>query len=518
MDDELIKERCVSLANHMDKIKALIKIKQLIGSKKRRNVKASKVEEMEKIISKNLEISDSEICKKLYGDDKKSSGYRSLKFRLEEKLTNDIFLYASNFTHDKKQSFKTLIAEKNYIVGATLQKYGFRFEAIKMLEKNLEYCKRNSFTDIALMTVQILHDHYGFVAPNTAKMHSLLNESDKLMEVYQAEKYIRKCNAIISNMYVSNKGGFKDDQIEQMDSMIVRINEILTKYSSRTIYYFSYDLLCFYHTLKNEFETCLEKANEGLEICQKEFPKDLHFIYTLKINIAVSNFHLNQYEESEKYFVEALSLSKSGNRVWFHNNSLYFMTLVRMKSYKKLIRLFLEVKKYNSLSNFVVQDEQWKIREAYLNFLVLLNKIEDAEEEISNLPSFSSSRFINSVPYYTKDKSGQHVTIIILKILFLLSRKKYDMVEDLSESLTQYTYKYLKNNETLRSNCFIKMLIKMTKAGFHPVRTQAYVKELYHRMAAARVTIDEKSNMIEIIPYEELWDNVIDILYINLKK
>jgi len=501
----------------MDKIKALIKIKQLIGSKKRRNIQASRLDEIEKLITSNMDISDAAICKVIYGKVSRSSSFRSLKFRLEEKLTNDVFLYSANYKHDKKLSYKSLIAEKNYIVGASLQKYGFRFEAIKMLEKNLEYCKKNSFTDIALMTIQILHDHYGFVAPNTTKMFALLNESDELMKVYQAEKYVRKCNTLISNMYVLNKGGFNSIQLNQMDAMIVEIKKIIEIHSSRTINFFSYDLLCFYHTIKGEFKACLLRANEGLEICHKLFSTDVQFICGMKINIAVSNFHLKRYEESEKYFIEALSISRRGRRGWFHDSSLYFMTLVRMKSYRKLVGLFLEVKKYNSLSNFVVQDEQWMIREAYLNFLVLLNKIEDADDEIARLPSFSSSRFINSVPFYSKDKSGQHVTIIIIKILFLLYRKKYDSVEELSESLTQYTYKYLKNNETLRSNCFIKMLIKMVKAGFHPVRTQAYVNQLHQKMAGAKVTIDEKSSMIEIVPYEELWDNVIDILHVNLK-
>ena len=501
----------------MDKIKALIKIKQLIGEKKRRNIKASKLEEIEKLIISDPDITDEEICKIIYGNLSKSSSFRSLKFRLEEKLTNDVFMYASNYNHDRKFSHKSLVAQKNFIVGASLQKYGFRFEAIKMLEKNLDYCKKNSFTDIALMTIQILHDHYGFVAPNSTKMHALLNESDELMKIYQAEKYIRKCNTIISHMYVSNKGGFKDAQLDEMEEMINEILDLKKKYQSRTINFFFYDLLCFYYTIRGDFNKCLETANEGLVVCGKNFANDKRFIYRLKINIAVSNFHLKDYDASEEYFKEALSVKKPGDRLWFHDNSLYFMTLVRKKSYKNLIKLFLEVRKYNSLSNFVVQDEQWKIREAYVNLLVLLNKIEDAEDLINELPSFSASRFINSVPFYTKDKSGQHVTIIIIKILFLLYRKKYDQVEELSESLTQYTYKYLKNNETLRSNCFIKMLIKMVKAGFHPVRTQAYVKELYYKMADARVTIDEKSSMIEIIPYEELWDNVIDMLYVNLK-
>jgi hypothetical protein len=140
-----------------------------------------------------------------------------------------------------------------------------------------------------------------------------------------------------------------------------------------------------------------------------------------------------------------------------------------------------------------------------------------SKSEQMKLPKFSVNKFINSVPFFSKDKKGQYITIHVIKILFLLQKSKYDQIINLSDSLNQYTYKYLKNDETLRSNCFIKMILKMVRAGFHPVRTQAHVKPLFQRLASSKVVIDERSSEVEIIPYEELWSYIIEIISTNKK-
>ncbi len=69
-------------------------------------------------------------------------------------------------------------------------------------------------------------------------------------------------------------------------------------------------------------------------------------------------------------------------------------------------------------------------------------------------------------------------TIKLLQILFLLTDHKYGQIIDRIDALNQYTYRYLRKDETFRSNCFIKMLVLMTKADFHPIRTNTYTEDL----------------------------------------
>jgi hypothetical protein len=93
--------------------------------------------------------------------------------------------------------------------------------------------------------------------------------------------------------------------------------------------------------------------------------------------------------------------------------------------------------------------------------------------------------------------------------------KKYTQVIDRIDTLTQYTYRYLRKDETFRSNCFIKMLLLATKADFHPIRTQAYTADLRKKLNSSDLVTDEKSTQIEIIPYDYLWELILEMLHNN---
>ena len=78
--------------------------------------------------------------------------------------------------------------------------------------------------------------------------------------------------------------------------------------------------------------------------------------------------------------------------------------------------------------------------------------------------------------------------------------------------MIQYSYRYLKNDDTFRSNCFIKMLLKMIAADFHPVRTRTYTADLQKKLEKSSPVTDEKSSQVEIIPYDYLWEVVMELL------
>jgi hypothetical protein len=65
-----------------------------------------------------------------------------------------------------------------------------------------------------------------------------------------------------------------------------------------------------------------------------------------------------------------------------------------------------------------------------------------------------------------------------MHIAFLLQRKDYNAIIDRTDSLNQYAYRYLRHDDSFRSNCMIKMVIQMTKADFQPVRTERYTADL----------------------------------------
>ena len=74
------------------------------------------------------------------------------------------------------------------------------------------------------------------------------------------------------------------------------------------------------------------------------------------------------------------------------------------------------------------------------------------------------------------------------------------------DSLNQYAYRYLRKDDSFRSNCMIKMVIQMAKADFNPIRTERYTSELKSELERVSLAGSGENIEIEIIPFEVLWD------------
>lgn len=496
----------------MDLIIALFKLNKLINSKRKDSVFSKKISEFENIIADNLEISDKDACFKLYQKSNITSTYKSLKYRVEEKLINDLIHIVSDEENLNNRINATLIVEKYSLVSSALMKNFYRKEAIMLMEKALKLAVRYSYTDQILKLLPGIVNHYSYIEPNEKQMHKLLSDLDYYSEVYSAENYVKKCNAIISNLYIMNKGGLNNKQLIQIKSLVDKMISIKEKYKSNTIVLFVNDLTYFYYQSIGDHNKGLEVAIQALEESKLLKYNEIIGIYQNKLNIAISYFYLKKYNNASFWFEEAISMPTPGTRNWFFATSLYYLNLISLRSYEELFKLSADVLGNKNLIKFPYFEEQWKIREAYLHFLIRIDKIIVTPEDKKSLKPFSLSKFMNSVPFHSKDKSGQNITIIVLQILFLLTENKYGQIIDRIDALNQYTYRYLRKDETFRSNCFIKMLVLMTKADFHPVRTQSYTEDLRKKLDNSNLITDEKSTQVEIIPYDYLWELILELL------
>lgn len=502
----------------MDSIKALLNIKKNLTNKRADFNYSQKLDEFEVLLNENEQLDDKEACMKLYGCKNLTSTYKSLKYRMEERLMNEVFIMCG-LEEDLLSNVNSKIQiEKITIVSQILQKNFLRELSIKFFEKGLKMAKKYSLPDLAVKHLSALLSHYSFVEPEPNKMKIIMEDLDHYTEIYQAEIYIKKCNAIFSHMYVINKGGFNQNQLNEMKEMVDKMLDIKTKYSSNYIVSFVNDLTFFYYQCKGDYKKGLEIAQQGLKENTELKNKELLGIYQSKRNIATAHFYLKNYEEANTWFLEVLNMVTVGTRNWFHATSLYYLSLISQRDYDTLYKLSIKILSNKNLNRFHNFEEQWKLREAYLHFLIRIGKIVLPKEEKHPLKAFSLTKFLNSVPFHTKDKSGQNITILVIQILFLLLDNKYGQIIDRVDSLTQYTYRYLHKNETFRSNCFIKMLLLMVKADFHPVRTQTYTAELKKKLDSSHLITDEKSTQVEIIPYDYLWDLIIELLNEKHKK
>ena len=176
----------------------------------------------------------------------------------------------------------------------------------------------------------------------------------------------------------------------------------------------------------------------------------------------------------------------------------------------RLLHISISDRKFRLLPQNLQQ--LWYVNEAYIHFLIRRGKIDQKLLQDKPLRNFRLYKFLNDVPIYARDKRGVNISILIIHVLFLLDQRKFSRIHDRVDALNQYCYRYLRRDETFRSNCFIKMLVQVPKAGFNRIRTERYAKPYYQKLLSMPLSESRQGIEMEVMPYEDLWEMVLEML------
>ena len=169
---------------------------------------------------------------------------------------------------------------------------------------------------------------------------------------------------------------------------------------------------------------------------------------------------------------------------------------------------FESINKKAQVSSTKKMQDQWLLYEAYIS-LVLET---DSASYDGRRKRFSIQKFINDQPRFSKDKRAMNIPILIAQMVFFIVRKQYNKAIDRIESLDKYASRYLRNDETFRSNCFIKMLIEIPKNSFNRLRVERAAEKYFNRLLDSDIDLIDQPFEIEIIPYERLWAMIMNHL------
>jgi len=502
----------------MDSIIALINTKTKLIKSKHNFKSQPKLDELEALYSIHPDKSDDEICKLLYGSITKKKSFSVIKYRLLDRLITEVIMASGDESNLTSVSYAVQIAIKYYYSAAILLKNGERTSAINLLEKCLTIALKFSLTEYVVISLKILLNHYAFINVDKNKMNHYIRLRQKHLEIYQQEAIVLEYNARMSYLYVTKSGGFNDAELLDIKNMVYHLEVIKNTYTSNTILTHSYDLIFFYYNYLKSYEKALETANEALRVYKKMKVKELFGTYQMQNNIATVYFNMKEYDNANIWFEKQFAFLSVGSVPWFRTTSIYFLNLMYIKDYKKLIEISSQVLANKNLNKLTTFSEQWYIREAFIHLLIHVYSDQFKLIEPHKLKPFSSSKFMNNITFHSKDKQGQNISILVVQFLHLLALGNYEIIFDKVDALKQYTFRYLRNDNTFRSNCFIKMLLEMVRADFNPIRTERYTATLLQRLVESDIIIDDKNSRVEIIPYEDLWEIAMEILRQNMIK
>ncbi|MBT8228956.1 MAG: hypothetical protein KJO50_01765 [Bacteroidia bacterium] len=458
--------------------------------------------------------SDEEAALALYDSNKNNESYRKLKYRLRERLINTLFFI--DIQNYSKHAYEKALNRnyKHWASAKILMEKGLRGPAMSLLENSLKSVIKFDITDLTVLILKALKMHYGLYQFNAYKYNKYKEQYKQYKDIFDYEEQAEEYYTLLGHIVSSTKAYSYNAEMKQMDLELSSFIEKIKSIDAYYLQYYALNAFYFMNLIKKDNQKVLEICNYAIDYFENKQGFSRMAIFSFYQKKGISLLGLQQYPEAIENFEKCLSFNPpEGGLSWQYIYSYMFTANILLKDYQAAYRItsfIMNHKKFNSLNETFRQP--WHLKEAFIHFLIKVGEINpDAEEGVKPLRTFRIGRFLNDVDKFARDKRGLNITINIIQMLFLIIDEKYDDVLDKLAALKQYNFRYLKRPEYARSSNFIKMLLKIPEANYEPDLIRSKAAKFYDNLVSHTSDFSEQSMSIEIIPYEQLWKEILSI-------
>ncbi|MBK7335679.1 MAG: hypothetical protein IPJ00_05725 [Saprospirales bacterium] len=264
------------------------------------------------------------------------------------------------------------------------------------------------------------------------------------------------------------------------------------------------------NVFKMDYSEAISICDDGLGQLKKSKINSIHVINLLKTQCLI---HLNQMDEALKSLKQAEKnrVRKTHNLAPF--SELYFFIHTRSGNYEYALQEYDKAISGNFLSQSQIYFESWRQYGLLLLFLIKLDKIPPSELLERLKPKLRLGKLLNEMPEYSKDKAGLNLAIRILHVLILLTSKKFEEFEEALVPLQSYIQRYKRHHpEIFRCDLMVKMLSLIPRVHYDAARTSWRARPFLEKMLVPPEQLPLKVTEMEVIPYEKMWDYVIEFL------
>lgn len=467
-------------------------------------------QELFDLIYPSNKLSDEELAQKLFRTDPKHKDFGALKLKLYKKVSRELLNYRPNMsssTRFQKAVYYTILdfAVFNLLIGK-----GRRQLAFQMAKRIFRHAKDYHQTLINYSLSLFIFKHYGSHLWDSERAEYYYELSKKYSKILALERDANYLNAKITAK-IYGKSKTKDEEMlalkKELDKLPIPTLDVESYHYPFSYYISKISLELFQGNYSNIIEEC-KKACVFFE----QLPYDHHALISNFIAQQTSAYlQLGMLDEA-KVTIDRLNQRFSADRIqWYNLKEVALLICINRKEYQDAYDICQEVVNQTALNAQVPYvQESWRLFEAYLAFLLQINVVEDNNPKRKK---FRVKRFLNDVPKFDTQKQLMNIPIIIAQLLFAIAEKDYDAIEDRVMALKSYCSKYLKkDSENFRSNCFIKMLLKIPISNFHPISTRRNASLFYDRLREMPLKLSPQRVEIEVIPYEDLWEIILEFL------
>lgn len=493
------------------------KIQELIQVINRNKVKAieiigkdsnsqTKTQEFYEKLTDGIFKTEQEASLYFYQKGPENRNYKALKKRLLQRLLNTtlfIDIQESQYDNASKAYYNCW---KNYAIAKVLAGKGAFINAYDILKKVLKQSIKYEFTELTMDITRLMR-HYNGSRILDLKAYQYYNQ---LFEHYQK---IYEIEALADGLYTKMLTQSlmeipKRDLVSQGNHYQQQLFPWTQKFSSYRLHLYYYLIVILKAFYENNYRLAQQTCHQAIHFLSQKtaysssvsaiFARQLFLIYIQQ----------RKFPQGANLLSKAELFTPTGSLSWFTNYDYYLLLCLHTKRYQKAYQVYNLIiihPQFKSLPPYSI--ERWRIYEAHLYFLIELQKI-----AIEKPFKFRLSKFLNEVPLSSKRKQSANIPILAIQLMFNLIRKEYHKIIDRAEALEKYCYRYLKPNYLKRSQKFLKMLLLLPKVQFYKPTLKECSKKLELELQETEIEQHQQVYKTEIIPYEDLWDFVLELI------
>ncbi len=485
---------------------------KILGTRRGRN--ATKLYRLYEAVLRRKIGSDEEAMVFLFGrgknrDPKVRRLYSNLKKRLERRLIDGLFLI--ELSEDKHRSQVVTHLYKLYAAAQILSIRTSVRAAIQTAKKGLKGAEQHGDSKLAMDFCELLVRRYAFLGDErNMRKYKLLFKKYEYLENYRRE---------VEDLYLSlasffaKAQGITEGEVKKLGRKIEELKERFPKQTSfLRIEVILISLESIYLQLIADHAKNVALCREGLALLDR-YPSQVTIGNKLQLltNKLYSHIYLGDREEAEDLAAQ-IRVLKRGRLDWYTPYRISILGRLWFRDYQGAFELFLEVLENRAYKRQKLHmEENWRILHAYLYFFYKQGLIDTQnmdETLVKRFTNFRLNRFMHEMPVYTRDKRGYNVTLLSLQALLWLQQKKLDRFFDKIEALKTYNYKYLRRNQTYRSHCYLRMLIRLSVFGEKRIERDRPTQTLLRKMQSFPM----KTLEVEIVPYEHQWEFALALM------
>lgn len=456
------------------------------------------------IVNSDAGLDDNATMQIIYGR-KNLSAFSRLKGRLKEILMKAILMQDTSLESEHSRVNEIMNQYRHALVAKFLTQRKITHLAIEIAEKALTKSMKYHATENVLLLVRLLIRFYSSSEYNKYKINKYLQIQQKYLRIDAYEVKAENYYLELQQSQLNSLAAPSETIIAKARNYIEELEQI-HDIDTYFFHIYTYKVKAAYYEYLKDFDALLQLSDETIKKLNAPTLKSHFLAQNINLRKVWALIQAGRNNEAVLIGIKDMKKWPPGTLGWYFIAHYVLKAELYKGNYLKSIDLIVQLIEHPKFKK--IGPNYHELFYTTLGYIYLITESElfvELKEYQKNLPEFKLYKFLNTIPVFSKDKRGINVSILLMHIAFLLQRKDYNAIIDRVDSLNQYAYRYLRKDDSFRSNCMIKMVIQMTKADFNPIRTERYTQDLLNQLEQVKLAGSGENIETEIIPYEVLW-------------